>query len=177
MDEPFHGPENQREVQVPIKRQEFTAAAATVEKFSLVTMNSFPRIFQARELDYLLQRLITVTWIKMYVFQKKIYWNLQALFRKDMNQLFYTYLLLLHKIIIYVWYENHKTTLQQTTSCKLHSFIQKVVIFISWSEKWLIELFHRNTFVCVRWRTCMIQRMQLCFVFTTMLSASAIQKV
>ena len=68
MDEPFHGPENQREVQVPIKRQEFTA---TVEKFSLVTMNSFPRIFQARELDYLLQRLITVTWIKMYVFQKK----------------------------------------------------------------------------------------------------------
>ena len=93
-DEPFHGPENQREVQVPIKRQEFTT---TVEKFSLVTMNSFPRIFQARELDYLLQRLITVTWIKMYVFQKKIYWNLQALFRKDMNQLFYKYLLLLHK--------------------------------------------------------------------------------
>ena len=92
MDEPFHGPENQREVQVPIKRQEFTAAA-TVEKFSLVTMNSFPRIFQARELDYLLQRLITVTWIKMYVFQKKISWNLQALFRKDMNQLFYAYLL------------------------------------------------------------------------------------
>ena len=50
-DEPFHGPENQREVQVPIKRQEFTAAA-TVEKFSLVTIDSFSRIFQARELDY-----------------------------------------------------------------------------------------------------------------------------
>ena len=49
--EPFHGPENQREVQVPIKRQEFTGATV-VEKFSLVTMNSFPRIFQARELDY-----------------------------------------------------------------------------------------------------------------------------
>ena len=71
-DEPFHGPENQREVQVPIKRQEFTAAA-TVEKFSLVTMNSFPRIFQARELDYLLQRLITVTWIKMYMYSGKKY--------------------------------------------------------------------------------------------------------
>ena len=71
-DEPFHGPENQREVQVPIKRQEFTAAA-TVEKFSLVTMNSFSRIFQARELDYLLQRLITVTWIKMYMYSGKKY--------------------------------------------------------------------------------------------------------
>ena len=36
--------------------------------------------------------------LNAYVFQKKsIYWNLQALFRKDMNQLFYTYLLLLHK--------------------------------------------------------------------------------
>ena len=94
MDEqPFHGPENQREVEVPIKRQEFTAAA-TVEKFSLVTMNSFPRIFQARELDYLLQRLITVTWIKMYKYsRKKIYWNLQALFRKDMTQLSDTNLL------------------------------------------------------------------------------------
>ena len=92
-DEPFHGPKNQREVEVPIKRQEFTAAA-TVEKFSLVTMNSFPRIFQARELDYLLQRLITVTWIKMYKYsRKKIYWNLQALFRKDMTQLSDTNLL------------------------------------------------------------------------------------